>query len=371
MRTICLNMIVRNEARVIRRCLDSVLPHIHSWAILDTGSTDGTQGIIREHLKDLPGELAEAEWTDFGTARTQALARVGGRADVILFMDADDVLDCPQPLVLPEPAADAYLVRFQLAGPGSLHTYRRIALVSSRLPWRFEGVLHEHLACDLPYRVEALEGPVIRASADGNRGAGPEKYRRDAQVLEAALEKDPLNTRNVFYLAQSYRDAGMPGEALRCYLRRAAMGGWDEEVWVALFEAARAMERLGRPDGEVVHAYLRAYDHRPSRAESLCCLARFHRLRGAHHAACLFAERAAATPRPSDILFLDESFYGWRCLDEASLAYYWTGRHRESADACRKLLEGEALPGEERPRVALNLDLALRAMGAAPGPSSP
>ena len=41
--TICLNMIVRNEAPVIRRCLDSVMPIIDSWVIVDTGSTDGTQ----------------------------------------------------------------------------------------------------------------------------------------------------------------------------------------------------------------------------------------------------------------------------------------------------------------------------------------
>jgi glycosyltransferase involved in cell wall biosynthesis len=46
-------MIVKNEAKAIRRCLDSVLPHIHSWVIMDTGSTDGTQNIIREHLAAL------------------------------------------------------------------------------------------------------------------------------------------------------------------------------------------------------------------------------------------------------------------------------------------------------------------------------
>ncbi len=59
--TVCLSMIVKNEATVIRRCMESVRPIIDYWIIVDTGSTDGTQDVIREHLKDLPGELGECQ----------------------------------------------------------------------------------------------------------------------------------------------------------------------------------------------------------------------------------------------------------------------------------------------------------------------
>ena len=44
--TLCLCMIVKNEAPVIRRCLDSVRSLIDYWVIVDTGSTDGTQDIV-------------------------------------------------------------------------------------------------------------------------------------------------------------------------------------------------------------------------------------------------------------------------------------------------------------------------------------
>ena len=45
-----LNMIVKNEAHVILRCLASVKPWIDSWCIVDTGSSDGTQEIIQNYL---------------------------------------------------------------------------------------------------------------------------------------------------------------------------------------------------------------------------------------------------------------------------------------------------------------------------------
>ena len=57
---LCLSMIVKNEAAVIARCLASVRPCIGAWAIVDTGSSDGTQALIRGLMADLPGAQAVA-----------------------------------------------------------------------------------------------------------------------------------------------------------------------------------------------------------------------------------------------------------------------------------------------------------------------
>ena len=80
--TICLNMIVRNEAHIVHEVLDCVAPYISTWCIVDTGSEDGTQDIIRAHMAQLgiPGDLFERPWKNFGHNRSEALELAAGRA---------------------------------------------------------------------------------------------------------------------------------------------------------------------------------------------------------------------------------------------------------------------------------------------------
>jgi glycosyltransferase involved in cell wall biosynthesis len=356
-------MIVKNEAHVIKRCLDSALPFIDSWSIVDTGSTDGTQGAIKEHLAHLPGELHERPWRDFGHNRTEAIELALGKADYQFFLDADEELIVPEGFAMPTLKADAYSI---LMGSATNRYWREI-LVSDKLPWRYEGVLHEYLTTDKPYKSEKLPGPFVIAHFDGGRGLGldiVEKYRRDAAVLEQAVKDEPENRRYVFYLAQSYRDSGQIEKSIETYQRRALMGGWDEEVWFSLFQAAKLSERLNVSPEIVASRFLAAYQFRPQRAEALVFLAAHHRERKQYALAHLYAERAIAIPMPGDILFLDESCYAWRAKDEYSIACYYTGRFAESKKACEVLLGSPDLPDSERKRVADNLTFAL---GSLPG----
>src|SRR3978361_1789128 len=71
--TVCLSMIVKNEAHVIRRCLDSVRSLIDYWIIVDTGSTDGTQDVIRAAMADRPGRLVERPGGDLADNRIEEL----------------------------------------------------------------------------------------------------------------------------------------------------------------------------------------------------------------------------------------------------------------------------------------------------------
>ncbi|HWA70773.1 MAG TPA: glycosyltransferase [Polyangiaceae bacterium] len=357
--TVCLNMIVKNEAKVIARCLASARPFIDAWVIVDTGSSDGTQGLIREALQGVPGELFERPWRNFGANRTEALELARGRADYTLIIDADEVLEASPGFAWPELTLDAYQLRTEL---GDLKYYRT-QLVRSRLPWRYEGALHEHLACDKPFTEGKLEGLVDRAHTDGARSADPQKYLKDAAVFEQALKEEPSNTRYVFYLAQSYRDAGNDEASLLHYRRRATLGGWEEEVWYSLYQVASLLEKLGRPEPEVVMAYLDAHQFRPQRAETMCALARYFRLKQKYALAYVFARQAVDTPPPNDTLFVHTGTYAWRARDELSIAAYYVGQHEQAIALTSALLDSPALPAEERARVRENRAFSLRALG--------
>jgi tetratricopeptide (TPR) repeat protein len=352
---ICLNMIVKNESHVIERCLNSVLPYIDNWVIVDTGSTDGTQQLIRDYFARAgkPGELYERSWKNFGYNRSEALALARPKAKYSMFIDADEVFEMPSGMSLPLLTADAYHVQHCNGMTG--FSFWRIQFVRNALPWRWEGVLHEAVTCEVSHRVERLSGPLTRGMFDSARNSLPqeEKYRRDAQVLEEALKSEPNNARYVFYLAQSWRDAHEPTKALEAYRRRATMQGWEEEGWYAQYQCAKQLEKLGRR-AEAIEAYLTSYQRRPQRAEPLCDLARMHRETQAYHVAYLFAVRAKAIRKSDDVLFVDDSVYEWRCLDEEAVACYWIGRYAECREICNELLSGTQLPETQRARIEAN-----------------
>jgi tetratricopeptide (TPR) repeat protein len=356
---ICLSMIVKNEAPVIERCLRSVKPYIHAWAISDTGSSDGTQDVVRHFMADLPGELIERPWVDFSTNRNDALELARKHGDYALIIDADDTLEADPGFAWPELGAAGYAL--EVVDTGDIR-YKRIALPRLDVGWNWQGVLHEVLCAPAAVSTPLLPGlRILRIHNDGarSRQAPAEKFSRDAAVLRAALEAEPDNARYRFYLAQSLRDAGDLAGAIAEYEKRAAMGGWVEEVYFSKYQVAVLKERSGAPYSDVVAAYLDACDCRPARAEAPCELARYFRFHQRWNLARHFAQIAASLPVPNDALFIERAVHDWRAKDELSIAAFWCGDYAQSAALCRELLAGPHLPAAERQRVQKNLEFAL------------
>ena len=109
MTSICLCMIVRDEAAVIERCLRSVRGLIQTWVICDTGSTDQTSELDRKSARGIPGELHQCHWVNFGHNRTELMERAYGKADYLLLIDADMTITYEQTQIRTI-TADSYLL---------------------------------------------------------------------------------------------------------------------------------------------------------------------------------------------------------------------------------------------------------------------
>ena len=355
---ICLCMIVKNEALVIRRCLDSVLPVIDHWIIVDTGSTDGTQDIIRAHMAKLPGMLHERPWVDFAHNRSQSLALAQPYADYSLVIDADDFLEPLDVSTALELSLDCYTMDI-IDTP--VH-YTRKQLVHNRLTWCYRSVLHEFIDCGQEHTVGHLPWRM-RRNHDGARRRDANTYVKDAQILLRALDTEQdqfLRSRYTFYLAQSYRDCQQLEAAITHYQERAQMGGWQEEVFVSLYQVAKLKERLGLPDEEVLASYEAASQSSSTRIEALHGASRLCRIKGRYEQGYQLALNGLGKPYPADALFGEPWIYETGLLDELAVNAYWIEKYAESLDACLQIFATEKMSGSDFQRVVGNAKYALQ-----------
>lgn len=377
MTTIGLCMIVKNEERVIERCLDSVRPLIDYILICDTGSTDDTQAKITDWLFNnaIPGNIINDNWTDFGVNRSTALKylrntkdtrfwltqEVQKSIDYALMMDADDQLVIDPGLDIAawkaSLSADMYDV---LIEHGPIRHWRP-HIFSNHKEFRYRGVLHEFAEGPEGHTRDQAKGIHILAGVEGHRSSDPNKYRNDAALLSRALATETdevMRQRYAFYLAQSYKDAGDNAIALIRYMYRAEMGGWAGEVYISLYQAGQLMETLPKARGEsIIGKYLSAWEADPSRAEALQAAVRYCHRTGRHHQGYLIGRHGITIPQPTNAkLFLEPWIYEWGMHDDFSVAAYWSGHYQESFDSASKALEHA--PNEHRGRIADNVRFA-------------
>jgi len=234
--SICLNMIVKNESHVIVETLENLCSYINFsyWVISDTGSTDNTKEVITSFFlaKNIPGEIVEHEWRDFGYNRSKALECAYNKTDYLLIFDADDRLigDFKLPVVYDK---DQYQLLF-----GTNFVYTRPLLINNRKKWCFKGVLHESLSnMEEVNGLAIIEGNYhVMSGRTGARSQNPNKYIDDANILKKAhfdeLKTDyNLSCRYAFYCAQSYKDAGVNyyDDAIEWYKKCLDLKMWVQE----------------------------------------------------------------------------------------------------------------------------------------------
>lgn len=356
--TVGLAMMASNEEKVIERALLSVRDRIDWWTVVDTGSTDCTEEIVRETLSGVPGQLIQSPWVDFGHNRTVALNANKGHCDYSLMLDADDEMAFDDNWAIPSTDPASYYVGVE----AGIYRYTRTHFFRTDLPWKYYGRVHEYSALDaslcanseyeMPKLLERVR--YIQHFCEGHHSGKPDKFERDIDVMNEEWLKsgDP---RWLFLLAQSYKDAGMWKQAAETYEMRARnLGGWNQERYVSMLEMGRLRE-----DPETLAV---AYSFDPGRIESLVSLAKVYRERGMLAMADLFVEKGlqlAKSRNPPEALYIEQDCWAWRIYDEAALVKHRLGdafAAKYYGMVARDNAESGIATDEDRARLEHNLE---------------
>jgi len=207
---IAATLIMRNEARCIRRCLDSVRPYVDAMVVLDTGSTDDSIAIAQA----CGAQVHHLPWPDdFAAARNHVLALAD--ADWNLVIDADEWIAsggealrgwCDGP-----PRLGALCIRssFDLPQHGGTTFPATRSWIARLLPRgvRYAGRIHEQPVSALPLgRIDLL---IEHDGYEDAQSAG--KRDRNTPMLLAELRNDPENPYLLYQLgkeAETARDYG-------------------------------------------------------------------------------------------------------------------------------------------------------------------
>jgi glycosyltransferase involved in cell wall biosynthesis len=362
--TVC--MILKNEVHTIEGTINSCKDVADRFCILDTGSTDGTQDVLR----GLVGEklsLYEEPFIDFSTSRNRVLDLAGQESDFILSLDADDALvggDRLKEFLTSVRGFkdDAYELKLQVRGSH----FTTVRLFRSSARWRYVGAVHELLLPpgrgSYPLGMRGIEGVQIDHYPDA---VGAEKtkgrWERDVKLLRGELEKNPENTRACFYLARTLKDLGRHVEAFRIFEQRTKMTvGFKEEIFYSKLCMARCARAAGLPWNTCVAFWLAAHEYDPRRVEPLADLAVEYSSRDEHASCVLFARRGLELPPPPEgSLFVENYDYlmahlvGWH-------AYYLPDGTEMGIAACRRAIE---LQPDNCVQDAKNLTLHMARIG--------
>lgn len=310
---IILNLMIKNESKIIERCLNRTLNYVDAISILDTGSTDNTVEICKNYLEKSgkPFKISVEEFKNFGYNRTISFQKTQELCKELewnlnktyaMTIDADMIIRPSDLFKNYELNAVGYSVIQQ---NGSLK-YHNNRFMQCSYNWKCVGVTHEcwngEPVVNIPFEIFNIEDVN-----DG--GCKSDKYERDIRLLTEDLKRDPDNARSHFYLAQSYKDIGKIKEAIKYYKKRIELGGWVEEVWYSYYQISKCYATLNEPEKMEAWA-LRAFKFYPKRSEPLYFLLNYFRITHKCFKAYEYYLLGKDIPFPKDdLLFIEYNVY--------------------------------------------------------------
>ena len=365
MNRLILSIIVKDESHCILGMLNSIKPVVDLIIVNDTGSTDGTQDLIRKFGEDnnITTKVVDRAFDNFENSRNHAMEVARQTVDELgwnrnecwtFWVDADETMVVDKSFDKQKLDKDLYMINTFI---GQMK-YTRNTFARTSKPFKWYGPVHEFISCDdntiSSGLIDGLHVDVkmIGASWKGNIA---DKYKKHAALLEDYIDNKDRNSRWVFYTAQSYHDAAsIPDNreeneerlrrSIKYYRERVnRLDGYEEERFYSQYRIGTIMKNLEMPWQEVHQELLKAYAMEPLRAEPIKVIIDHYLQNNEWHMAYVYTKFAKSTfhghnPYPARLLFLDQSLYDWKLLESHAAACIYTNRKEEGKAAYEEII---------------------------------
>jgi hypothetical protein len=323
--SLCLNMIVKNESKIITRLFDSVISIINCYCICDTGSNDDTINIIQNYFekKNIFGKIIQESFINFSHNRNISLKACEGMSDYILLLDAD--MEVKLNNFNKEILLD-YEHFYIFQGNDNLY-YKNIRIIKNNVSlhsYEYIGSTHEYISHDDNCTSTTIDKNIFFINDIGDGGCKTNKFQRDIELLTNAVNSEVNNCRDYFYLANSYYDIKKYDEAINFYKKRIDLKGWEQEVWYSYYKIGLSYMNLNNFSSALFY-WLEGFNYFPDRIENIYEIVRYYRIDSKYKLAYHFYKLAESKLilKKDDWLFLHNDVYCYKLYYEfIIIAYY-------------------------------------------------
>jgi len=311
-------MIVKNEEKVLERCLDCVQKFADEIIIVDTGSRDKTREIAQKYTT----KVYDFVWCDdFSKARNFSFSFA--TCEYIMWLDADDFIDqqnCDKIIKLKNELntavpPDCVMAKYITSPPPREFYYYRERLLRRVCGFVWHEPVHE---------VITPMGKIVYSDLEILHKKEPKPYsKRNLNIYKKLLNSGtPLSPRAKYYYARELYYNGIFHKAIRVFdefLRDD--GGWIENKIDATIIKASCYMRIGKPD-KARASLMQSFNFSAPRAKIICLLAELLMQQKSYSTVVDWLKIALTLPNETSG-WLEPDFHNYRPYLDLSICYYY------------------------------------------------
>lgn len=329
--SLSLAMIMKNEAEVIARCLDSVKDVVDEIILVDTGSTDNTVEIAKRYTN----KIYHFKWIDdFSAARNFSFDKCTG--DFILWLDLDDCIypeDAQKIKSLDLSDKELIVCNYEYAHDefgNSICTVPRERIIKRSLGLKWEEPIHEYIP---------LKGKMFISDISIHHFKKGGTSERNINILKRIVEQRPEDSRNIYYLGKELLDFGHTEEGvaqLEEFVKRS--DGFWEDIYTAHFLLAKI--HMEKDENKFKYHFFESMKIEGRQAELYFTMGQYWERKGLFDRAIQWYEFCTVIERPKELLgTFHPEYYTWLPCLQLCVCYNSIGNLKKAYEWNQKAMD--------------------------------